>query len=108
MAHRRKCSSARKRFWAADPSVFVVPIEVLAAVFFVLIALQFIGLGQVMGRAFDALSNRVAAYTINVLGSLAGIVVFGLMSLFRTPPLLWFGLAIARTCGSCGERRCRW
>src|SRR5947209_2430596 len=52
-----------------DPADFVIPIEVIAGTFFVLIALMFIGLGQVMGRAFDALPNRVMAYTTNVLGS---------------------------------------
>ena len=71
---------------------FVVPIEVVAGVFFVLIALMFVGLGQEMGRAFDAIPNRVAAYTANILGSLTGIVVFGLMSYFRMPPVLWFAL----------------
>src|SRR5262245_39752520 len=36
-------------FTAPNPSQFVVPIEVVAAIFFVLISLTFIGLGQVMG-----------------------------------------------------------
>jgi len=81
--------------WGNSPSVFVVPIEVFAVVFFVLNALMFVGLGQAMGRAFDSLSNRVAAYTINILGSLSGIVAFGMMSLLRTPPVLWFGIGLA-------------
>jgi Spermine/spermidine synthase domain len=80
------------KFTAPDPSQFVVPIEVMAAVFFVMIALTFIGLGQVMGRAFDAIPNRVVAYSVDILGSLTGIVIFGLMSLFRTPPVLWYGI----------------
>ena len=42
----------------------------------VVIAIAFIGLGQVMGRAFDEIPNRVGAYTVNVLGSLVGIVAF--------------------------------
>jgi spermidine synthase len=69
-----------------------VPIEVVAAVAFVLISLTFIGLGQVMGRAFDAIPNRVVAYSVDILGSLTGIVVFGLMSFFRTPPVLWYAI----------------
>jgi Spermine/spermidine synthase domain len=80
-------------FRAPDPSQFVVPIEMMAAVFFVMISLTFIGLGQVMGRAFDAIPNRVVAYSVDILGSLTGIVIFGLMSLFRTPPVLWYGIA---------------
>jgi SAM-dependent methyltransferase len=77
-------------YHAPDPSQFILPIEVVASVFFVLIALIFVGLGQVMGRAFDAIPNRVVAYTVDIIGSLVGIVVFGIMSLFRTPPEVWF------------------
>src|SRR4051794_15632989 len=51
-----------------DPSYFVVPIEVLAGLFFVLIAAMFMGLGQEMGRAFERIPNHVVAYTINILG----------------------------------------
>ena len=39
-----------------------------------------------MGRRFDAIANRVVAYTVNILGSLAGIVAFGVVSYFRLPP----------------------
>lgn len=72
------------------PSRFIVPMEVIAGTFFVLIALMFVGLGQVMGRCFNAIPNRVEAYTTNVGGSLAGIVAFGAASWFRTPPWAWF------------------
>jgi SAM-dependent methyltransferase len=78
---------------ANDPSYFVVPIEFLAGLFFLLIALTFVGLGQVLGRAFDVIPNRLAAYTTNVLGSLGGILAFGMMSVLRSPPILWFALA---------------
>jgi hypothetical protein len=44
-----------------DPSKWVVPMELLAAGFFVLIALLFVGLGQEMGRRFAIIENRVAA-----------------------------------------------
>ena len=76
-----------------DPRGFAIPVERIAGVFFVLIALMFIGLGQALGRAFDAIPDRVRAYTVDVLGSLAGIVVFGLLSYFQTSPIIWFGLA---------------
>src|SRR6266849_1356199 len=75
---------------ARDLSSFVVPLELLAAVFFVLIALVFVGLGQVMGRAFDAARDRLRAYISNILGSLAGIAVFALASYLWTTPLVWF------------------
>src|SRR5205823_5865909 len=51
---------------ARDVSRFVIPIEAVAAVFFVVIALVFVCLGQVMGRAFNRLPDRLAAYTLNI------------------------------------------
>jgi SAM-dependent methyltransferase len=77
-----------------DLSNFIIPMEVIAGLFYVLIALMFIGLGQVMGRAFNAIPGHIAAYTINVVGSLIGIVAFGAASYFHTTPLLWFAISL--------------
>jgi SAM-dependent methyltransferase len=77
-----------------DLSKFVVPIECMAAVFFAVIALMFVGLGQTMGRAFAAASGRVIAYSVNILGSLAGIAGFSLVSYWQTSPLVWFAVGI--------------
>ena len=82
---------------AASMSGWLVPVEVVAGGFYVLIALMFVGLGQVMGRSFNAIPNRVAAYTTNIVGSLAGIVAFGLASYHHTTPHLWFTLAVGLT-----------
>jgi len=79
---------------ARDVSAFAVPIELLAAVFFVLIALSFVGLGQIMGRAFNEAPDRLFAYISNIAGSLAGIAVFALASYWRTTPMAWFAVAI--------------
>ena len=76
---------------------FVVPLWAVAGVFFALISLIFVGLGQVMGRTFDAIPNRVGAYMVNVLGSLLGIAAFFAASWFRTSPHLWFGVCVAIT-----------
>jgi SAM-dependent methyltransferase len=74
----------------ADPSQWIVPVWLIAGVFFALIALTFVGLGQVMGRAFDAIGDRVVAYSVDVLGSLTGIAAFGAMSYFELPPSVWY------------------
>jgi hypothetical protein len=93
--------SPQQVYFGSEPRVnapltsFVIPIELVAGGFFTLIALMFVGLGQVMGRAFNAIPNRVAAYTVNVLGSLAGIVAFGLASYFWTTPLFWFAVCVS-------------
>ena len=79
---------------ARNVGTFVVPIELLAGVFFVLIALSFVGLGQIMGRAFNAVPDRLRAYTSNIAGSLAGIAAFGLASYWRTSPVVWFAVAM--------------
>ena len=78
-----------------DVAQFIVPIEAVAAVFFVLIALMFVGLGQVLGRAFDAYPNRVLGYTLNIGGSLAGIVGFSTISFIQAPPVVWFVVSCA-------------
>jgi hypothetical protein len=46
-----------------DVARFSVPIELVVAVFFVLIALMFVGVGQVLGKAFDSFPNRGRGYT---------------------------------------------
>src|SRR5438270_9561120 len=78
-----------------DVAKFVVPIEAVAAVFFVLIALMFVGPGQVLGRAFDAYPNRVLGYTLNIGGSLAGIVGFSALAFLEAPAGVWFLIACA-------------
>lgn len=79
----------------ADLTRLVVPIEFVAAAFFAVIALMFVGLGQAMGRAFNAAPDRVAAYSVEVLGSLSGIVAFALASHLQTPPAVWFAIGLA-------------
>jgi len=78
-----------------DLAEFVVPIEAIAGLFFVLIALMFVGLGQTLGRAFDAYPNRVVGYSLNIGGSLVGIVGFSLLSFAQAPPIVWFLISSA-------------
>ncbi len=73
-----------------DVAQFAVPIEAVAGVFFVLVALMFVGLGQVLGRAFDDCSDRVMGYAYNIGGSLIGIVGFSALSFAHAPPWIWF------------------
>jgi len=74
----------------ADPGRWLVPLWAVAGTFFILIALTFIGPGQVMGRAFAAIPDRVRAYTVDVAGSLTGIAAFAAMSALELPPSIWF------------------
>jgi len=63
----------------------------LPAIFFVVVAL-FTALAQRMGREMSTLPS-LPAYTWNVAGSLAGVVVLGAMSWYELPPSVWFGIA---------------
>ncbi|MBV8922757.1 hypothetical protein [Bradyrhizobium sp.] len=72
-----------------DLAKFVIPIEWIAGLFFILIALMFVGLGQVMGRAFEAYPDRIRAYSLNIGGSLAGIIGFSAISFLQAPPAIW-------------------
>jgi SAM-dependent methyltransferase len=74
----------------ADPARFFIPIEALCGFFFVVICLAMVGPGQELGRALARVPNRVQAYTVNVAGSLAGIVLFSMGSYFETSPAVWF------------------
>src|SRR5262245_37952357 len=71
---------------------FRFPLEIVLGVFFVLIAMVMVGPGQEMGRAFNRVTHRGRAYALNLLGSLAGILLFAAGSTFQLPPVVWFGL----------------
>ncbi len=81
-------------FHVHDVASFVVPMEAVAGVFFILVALAMIGPGQVMGRRFAELKSPVEAYIVNIGGSLAGVLLFNFCSEWLTP-VGWFGIAAA-------------
>lgn len=66
--------------------LFVVPI-------FGLIALVFVPIGQLVGWYLEHARDGISAYTVNVLGSLAGIALYTLLCFLSEPPALWFLLA---------------
>jgi SAM-dependent methyltransferase len=78
-----------------DVARFTVPIEWVMAGFFIFIAFMFVGLGQVLGRAFDAYPHRIRGYTLNIGGSLVGILGFSVLSFAHTPPIIWFLIGCA-------------
>ncbi|HYM76675.1 MAG TPA: hypothetical protein VE377_11915 [Candidatus Dormibacteraeota bacterium] len=65
---------------------FVVP-------FFAVIATAFIPFGQLVGWYLENADNGVAAYSVNVLASLAGIAGFTLLCFLHQPPWVWFLVA---------------
>ena len=82
-------------YQARDLSSFVIPIEALCGYFFLVIALAMMGPGQQLGRCLARLPNRLEAYTIDILGSIAGIVMFAVCSFLELPPTFWFAIVMA-------------
>jgi SAM-dependent methyltransferase len=77
----------------AEP-VVQVESTLLLPLLFAAVAALFVTVAQRMGRE---LSGRppLRAYAINLLGSLAGVAAFAIVSWLELPPLVWFGLGAA-------------
>ncbi|TAN47475.1 MAG: hypothetical protein EPN26_13820, partial [Rhodospirillales bacterium] len=79
----------------ATPTLFqslalMVLAVILATFILALTWLSFLPLGQMMSRLIDAHPNTVAAYSVNIVGSGAGIALFTLASVMGIPPGAWF------------------
>src|SRR5579863_3634235 len=71
----------------------------LAALFaealFLLLVSVFVPLGQIVSRQIDLAASSLSAYSINLIGSLAGILVFLGVSRLMLPPWVWLGAVLA-------------
>jgi SAM-dependent methyltransferase len=74
--------------------VVVVESTMLLPLLFVIVAALFTTLAQRMGREMAQLPP-LRAYTINLAGSLAGVIALGVISWLELPPTVWFGIAFA-------------
>ncbi len=74
--------------------VVLVESTMLLPVLFVIVAALFATLAQRMGREMAQLPP-LRAYTINLAGSLAGVIAFGVISWLELPPTVWFGVAFS-------------
>lgn len=72
--------------------VVVVESTLLLPLLFISVAALFATLAQRMGREMAA-QPPLKGYTINLLGSLAGVAAFGVISWLELSPTVWFGLA---------------
>jgi spermidine synthase len=79
----------------AAPTSWIGMLLALAVVvpLFAVIATTFIPFGQLVGWYLEKAPNGVAAYSVNVLASLAGIAAFTLLCFLYQPPWVWFVLA---------------
>src|SRR6476661_4693699 len=77
-------------YQSQDLSRYAIPVEVLCGFFFLVLALAFIGPGQELGRALKRWPNRLQAYSLNITGSIVGILVFAACSWLQVRALWWF------------------
>lgn len=63
---------------------------------FIFVSIMFMPLGLVMAPFFHNLPP-LQAYTINIIGSLTGIVIFTLLSFMRSPSFIWFATGFVFT-----------
>lgn len=60
---------------------------------FLLISLIFIPVGQLVGWYLENARHGIMAYTVNVLGSLAGILLYTVLCFLDQGPATWFAIA---------------
>jgi SAM-dependent methyltransferase len=74
--------------------VVTVESTMLLPLLFVIVAALFVTTAQRMGREMATLPP-LQGYTINLLGSLAGVAAFGIASWLELSPTVWFAVAFA-------------
>jgi SAM-dependent methyltransferase len=77
-----------------DEKQVLVETTLLLPVLFIIVAALFVTVAQRMAKEMSALPP-LRAYTINIFGSLAGVVAFAVMSWQELSPTWWFGVAFA-------------
>jgi spermidine synthase len=83
-------------YFSSGTAAPVVAVEstLLLPLLFVAVAALFVTVAYRMGRLLTA-HPPLRAYTFNLLGSLAGVGAFALVSWLELPPLVWFAIVAA-------------
>jgi SAM-dependent methyltransferase len=79
-------------FVESAPGIQVPMLALLLGVF-VVVVWTTIPFGQLVGAYFDGL-DRITAYSVNVGGSLLGVLAFTAAAWLGLPPLVWFSAAL--------------
>lgn len=66
-----------------------IPYYAITLLYFLFVVLIFIPIGQYTGKCMRAFAP-IPAYSLNLAGSLAGTLLFALVSFLWAPPLVWF------------------
>lgn len=60
---------------------------------FILNAMVFVPIGQMVGGYLEKAPRGIFAYSVNILASLGGILLFTLLCQYWQPPVVWFAIA---------------
>lgn len=97
-------ASPDEYIWRGSPeSIFIpdvvkgfpyktLPVWFVLSFVYICTAAVFAFFGQMLGKLFQAADKPLTAYSMEIGGSIAGIVLFALMSQFHLPPVYWMGL----------------
>jgi spermidine synthase len=66
---------------------------VLLAFLIALVSFMFVPLGQIVGWSLESAPDGILAYTVNVIASLGGIILYTLLCFWYQPPAVWFALS---------------
>ncbi len=66
----------------------------LTLIMFGIIVAVFIPMGQILGSLFNRSHEAIIAYSVNIVGSIAGTWLFALVAYFNAPPWVWLVLAL--------------
>jgi SAM-dependent methyltransferase len=72
-------------------STFDLPVYFLLGASFVICACVCYPVGQLCGKLLHS-SNSLNAYSLNLVGSILGVIALFAMSLYWTPPVIWFAV----------------
>lgn len=78
--------------WLRQTNASTIPVWLEIVVVFIANFAFFVPLGNELGKTFARIGNKLVAYSWDLAGSFAGVIVFGLLSWLETPPIVWFSI----------------
>lgn len=83
-------NSNQSEYWIIEVAIGFA----LAFIIIVTIWAIFIPIGLAFGTLMEQSKQPIVGYSLNILGSLLGVLLFSLSSFFSLSPICWFGIVI--------------
>ncbi len=79
--------------WTLEPLSGLAVMLTVVIPLFALLSLVFIPIGQATARLMEGKSDGIKRYSLNIVGSLVGVLLYTALCLFYQPPPVWFAVA---------------